>query len=379
MQPKDSTSQSSLTEEYEIDSQQELYYKDTIAKLEKKLRDSYRESNLAQALRDRCFRLAKETIAPPNWLITETQSSPNAPGTPTLFLSDWHWSEIVRPEEVNFKNAFNLEIAKARAKYCIEASIEVLFKHAKTPEYPGLVLALGGDMISGSIHDELKESNEIEVMPTVIDIVEVLVWAINELCKYFERIFIPCVTGNHGRYTRKIRMKQRAFQSYDWLIYTFLDKIFQKNKQVQFFIPEGPDALYQVHNVKYLLTHGDSLGRGGDGLIGPIGPITRGDHRRRTRNTGLGLSYDVLICGHFHQLMMLRSRIINGSLKGLDEYAYTQAFGYEPPMQALWLTHPKRGITYSTPVFCSDSETNKILESSKTSWISYYNNRNIKN
>ena len=119
----------------DFDAQQELYYKDTIAKLEKKLRDSYRESNLAQALRERCFKLAKESISPPNWLVSKTKSSPHAPGTPTLFLSDWHWSEIVRPEEVNFKNAFNIEIAKARARYCIDASIEVLFKHAKTPEY----------------------------------------------------------------------------------------------------------------------------------------------------------------------------------------------------------------------------------------------------
>ena len=289
-------------------------------------------------------------------------------------LSDWHWSEVVRPEEVNFKNAFNINIARSRARFCIEGALEVLFKHQVVPEYQGLVLALGGDMISGSIHDELKESNEMEIMPTVIDLVEVLTWAINKLGEKFENIFIPCVTGNHGRYTQKIRMKQRAFQSYDWLIYTMLEKTFLNNKKIQFFIPEGPDALYQVHGVKYLLTHGDNLGRGGDGLIGPIGPITRGDHRRRTRNSGLGLSYDTLICGHFHQLMMLRSRIVNGSLKGLDEYAYTSAFGYEPPMQALWMTHPKRGITYSTPVFCMDAETQKQIHQAQPKWISFYNN-----
>jgi hypothetical protein len=42
---------------------------------------------------------------------------------------------------------------------------------------------------------------------------------------------------------------------------------------------------------------------------------------------------------------------VNGSLKGYDEYAYTNNFPFEPPTQALWLTHPEFGITISMPVF----------------------------
>ena len=141
---------------------------------------------------------------------------------------------------------------------------------------------------------------------------------------------------------------------------------------LQVYIPEGPDALYQFHNTRYLLTHGDMLGRGGDGIIGAIGPITRGDHKRRSRNSGIGLHYDVLLCGHFHQLMMLRTKIVNGSLKGMDEYSYTQAFGYELPMQACWWTHPRRGITMSCPIFCSNGEIADAVEAQDKDWVQFH-------
>lgn len=355
-----------------LEPNQEQRYKDEISKLKKQLRESYRENNVTEIIRERCFGLAKQTSDPPKWTIKKEGSSPKSPGIPTLFLSDWHWAEVVNPAEVGFKNAYNLEISKERAKICVQRTVEVLFRHSVNTDYPGLVLALGGDMVSGSIHDELRETNEIEIMPTVMDLVDVLTWVIERFLQHFKQIFVPCVTGNHGRYTTKVRFKQRVYQSYDWLVYTMLEKTFLHDSRVQFYIPQGPDALYQVYSTKYLLTHGDMLGRGGDGLIGPIGPITRGDHRRRTRNSGLGLGYDVLICGHFHQLMMLRSRIVNGSLKGLDEYSYTQAFGYEPPMQALWLTHPSWGVTATYPIFCSEKEIEKAVTDHKKSWVSWH-------
>jgi len=74
------------------------------------------------------------------------------------------------------------------------------------------------------------------------------------------------------------------------------------------------------------------------------------DHRKRSRATQLDMSYDTMLLGHFHTLTQLRRLIINGSLKGYCEYAFANNFGFEPPQQALWITHPTRGITFSMPV-----------------------------
>jgi hypothetical protein len=220
-------------------------------------------------------------------------------------------------------------------------------------------------MVSGDIHEELMATNSMEIMPTVLDLFGVLTWCIQTLADEFGNVFIPCVSGNHGRNTHKIRAKGRNFTSFDWLLYQFLSKRFESDKRVQFHIPDGPDAYYSIYGHKYLLTHGDQF-RGGDGVIGALGPIIRGDHRKRSRNAQIDMEYDTMLLGHWHQLIQLERLIVNGSLKGYDEYAYSNNFGFEPPRQALWLTHPDHGLTFSMPVY-----VDRKKKQHNTEWISW--------
>jgi len=184
-------------------------------------------------------------------------------------------------------------------------------------------------------------TNACEIMPTFLEIHGVLIWCIEALVKEFGRVFIPCVTGNHGRNTHKIRAKGRNFTNFDWLLYQLLAMHFSGDERIRFSIPDGSDCLYRVYN-RYLLTHGDQF-CGGDGMIGALDPIIRGDHKKRSRNNQIEMGYDTMMLGHWHQLIQLQRLIVNGSLKGYDEYAYTGNFGFEPPRQALWLTHPEHG------------------------------------
>jgi len=302
---------------------------------------------------------------PPDWLVSPKKVADTDPGTPTLFASDWHWGEVVDPRQINGTNDFNLEIAHRRAKALITTSVDLLKHHMVRPNYPGIVFVLGGDMMSGDIHEELEISNEVPMMPTVLDLWGVLVWCISTLADEFGRVFVPCVTGNHGRATKKPRMKGRNHTSFDWLLYQFLAKRFENDKRVSFLISDGPDAYYKVHNHRYLLTHGDQF-RGGDGMIGALGPITRGDHKKRSRNMQVGMGYDTLLMGHWHQLILLRKLIVNGSLKGYDEYADANNFSYEPAQQALWITHPQYGITFQMPVFVDRKPARPV----DVSWVS---------
>lgn len=303
-----------------------------------------------EAVKREILKLADEVVEPPDWLTDTKRASSKGPGVPTVIASDWHWGEVVDPQQVQGINRYNLEIARDRARTFVTHTIDILKRHMVSPDYPGIVFALGGDMVSGTIHDELTITNERPIMPCVVDLVGVLTWAIETFAEEFGNVFLPCVTGNHGRTTIKIPAKQRAHTSFDWLIYAMLQKRFEKDKRIRFQIPAGTDALYQVYGHRYLLTHGDKLGRGGDGIIGALGPILRGDTKRRARNAQIDRGYDTLVIGHWHQLIQLQRVIVNGSLIGYNEYAAQEAFPYEPPRQALWVTHPTHGITFSAPV-----------------------------
>lgn len=323
-----------------------------------------REALDDEFVKRRILKMSEEHAEPPKWLI-QAKASKTSPGVPTLFASDWHWAEVVDPTQIGGVNEYDLAIAHKRARRMIEVSIDLLNNHMVNPKYPGIVFALGGDMVSGDIHEELQATNECEIMAAVTDLYGILVWCINTLADRFGRVFVPCVSGNHGRNTHKIRAKGRNYTSFDWLLYCFLAKHFEGDARINFLIPNGPDALYKVYNTRYLLTHGDQF-RGGDGMIGALGPIIRGDHKKRSRQTQIGASYDVMLLGHWHQLIQLQRLIVNGSLKGYDEYANANNFGYEPPRQALWLTHPEHGITFSMPVNVDEPK-----EVEKTAWVSW--------
>lgn len=344
--------------------EQEDELRSQIRALQAELATARRDELTQRIVRREIFKLSEQSSEPPQWLV-RTGRLYKSPGVPTLFASDWHWGERVNPSEIGGVNEFNIQIAHKRARQMVERAVDLLTNHMVNPDYPGIVFALGGDMVTGDIHEELSVTNELEIMPTVMDLTGVLIWCIETLADVFGRVFVPCVTGNHGRNTKKMRAKGRNHTSFDWLTYVMLERHFQRDDRIRFFIPDGPDALYQIYGHRYLLTHGDQF-RGGDGMIGALGPILRGDHKKRSRNNQIDMGFDTMIMGHWHQLIQLQRVIVNGSLKGYDEYAYANNFGFEPPQQALWLTHPQHGITFSMPVHVDEPRTAKV-----TDWVSW--------
>lgn len=317
----------------------------------------------AEYVKRKIIGLAREPVDPPAWLVGRGRSD-KVLGVPTLFASDWHWAEVVDPAQINGVNEYNLEIAHRRARRLVEKTVMLLRDCFAGAEYPGIVFALGGDMVSGDIHDELAVSNEVDIMPCVLDLIGVLAWCVRALADEFGRVFVPCVSGNHGRNTPKIRAKGRNHTSFDWLAYCMLAREFANDERVHFLIPDGPDAYYRVYGTRYLLTHGDQF-RGGDGMIGALGPIIRGDHKKRSRAGQVDMAYDVLLLGHWHQLIQLQRLIVNGSLKGYDEYAYSNNFGFERARQALWITHPEHGITFNMAV-----NVDETPEQVSSGWVS---------
>lgn len=347
--------------------------KDRVNALTAELKAVHRDALTEDRIRDEIFGLSRQPITvPPKWVLEASKAATSGPGVPSVLWSDWHWGEVVQPAQVAGINKFDLDIAHARAKMLVSRTIDLCFNHMVKPNYPGIVINLGGDMVSGDIHEELAESNEVKSMPTVLDITTRLIWMLEQMADRFERVFVPCVAGNHGRTTKKSPFKNRSFTNFDWQIYHLLQMHFKAkgDKRLVFMIPDGADAPYTVYNHRYLLTHGDNLGvKGGDGIIGALGPILRGSFKISNANSSIGQPFDTLLMGHWHQYIPLRRVIVNGTLKGYDEYAMLALrAGPEDPCQALWFTHPKRGITAHWAVKLTDD---KATWQEPLDWVSF--------
>jgi predicted phosphodiesterase len=337
-----------------------------IAGLRAELAEAKSRADTAQIMREYVgsVKLATDRLDLPAWVYAPKKAK--APGVPKIMLSDLHWGEKVRAEQIGGVNTYDLATARRRLRATIETTIALCKILSPEMAYPGIVVPLGGDMVSGNIHDELMASNELNTMPTLLDLYQHLVPAIKLMADTFGNVFLPCVSGNHDRDTKKTWSKDRNHTSFGWLLYQFLAVAFAGDTRVKFYIPDSSDALYRIYGTRYLLTHGDQF-KGGDGIIGPLGPVTRGENKKNTRNAAVGQDYDVMEFGHFHKRMLTARLRGNGSLKGYDEYAASNNFGFEPPSQNFTMTHPDHGITFDAPVY-SDAATKKVVKAAWVSW-----------
>jgi hypothetical protein len=337
-----------------------------IKQLTKDLETAREAEITASAIRDflGTAKLATERLNVPEWVYTPTMTA-DAPGVPNLLLSDFHWGERVFKSQVNGVNEFNLAIAARRLQTVINKVPHLLKILDPQMRYPGIVAKLGGDMVGGNIHDELEATNEEGIMPTWLHLFKNLVAALTMLADVFGNVFVPCVSGNHDRSTKKTWNKNRNATSFGWLLYQMLADHFADDKRFTFYIPDSADALYKVYNTRMLLTHGDQF-KGGDGIIGPIGPLMRGNQKKQQRNAAVDQSYDIMECGHWHQRITLSHLIVNNSLKGYDEYAYANNFRFSRASQNLWTTHADHGVNWEMEVLCDKTTKSKI----ETPWVS---------
>jgi len=124
--------------------EQKMVYDLQIRDLKKQLEEAIHQNVTADYVRKHVFKLGKHQATPPKW-ITKSSPATGNPGVPTLFLSDFHYGEVVRPEAIGNLNNFNKKISKLRLKSTVETAIDLCHNHMVNPKYPGIVLALGGE------------------------------------------------------------------------------------------------------------------------------------------------------------------------------------------------------------------------------------------
>lgn len=319
---------------------------DKVIDLQRRLKLTERELNAADDFRHSIFNLAAQPIDPPEWSISLPKKGDSVSGIPVLFASDFQWGEVIKANELDGINAFNSRIASERYKRLIERTIDLCHGHMVNPKYPGIIYLRGGDMVSGDIHQELRETNDLASIPACIDLIEHECTGIRQLADKFGKVWVISVPGNHGRTTIKPHAKKYVETNYDYLIACMIEREFRNDPRVQFMTPMSGDARFKVYDWHFVLTHGDRIGSsGGQGFIGPAATITRGMKKLVDYYAGLRLHVDWCLVGHFHTAMELEYGFSNGSLPGYSEYAKTFRARPQSPTQWLFFVHPKNGVT----------------------------------
>lgn len=346
-----------------------IILRDEVQRLKREMTSMHREEFNAETVRQMIGRIASSPVTPPSWLVAApTRTAGKTSEVPVAIWSDWHMGETVSLEETNGVNEYNPDIAEARIRRLVESTINLCRRHGPG-RYPGIVINLLGDFVSGGLHPELMKTDAEEPIPSVLRCIDILIWAIEAIAKEFKRVYLPCASGNHGRTTIKPEFKRYVYKNFDYLIYEVLARQFEGRRDIIIDNRPSNEVYYRVYNQRFLAMHGDMLGvKGGDGIIGAIGPIMRGEIKTRGQATSSGRDFDMLLIGHWHQPLWLPRAIVANTLKGFDEYAKNSLRAPPTaPSQPLWFVHPRRGITSRW-----DVKVDAPRDVAETEWVSMW-------
>jgi predicted phosphodiesterase len=301
--------------------------------------------------------VAAQPVEPPDWTDLMPPEPDSAPGVPMLLISDLHVGERVDPAQVNGVNAYDLEVAERRLARVTGKAIDLIRLRSAGTMPRRAVVMMGGDLVSGWLHEELQKTD-------VCTPLEAVNWCVGRLVGMFDRLLDTgmhvsalWVAGNHGRLSKRPPAKLSAAERFDWLIAQMVARHYQGQDRIRHYIPSSNEALFAVYGHRYLLMHGDELGvKGGDGFIGAIGPIMRGEAKAARSAAQVGRDFDTLVMGHYHTPLWLPRAIVNNALVGFNEYARAQRFGFHRPSQWLWFTHPSLGRISPDEVFAEPAE-----------------------
>lgn len=276
--------------------------------------------------------------------------------TAFAILSDIHIEENITLEQTDGINEYNPEIGTQRVEVFFRSILKLVEKERSHSNIDTLVLALLGDNITGYIHEELMETNNMSPTEATTFVRNMLIQGIKYLVDEgkFKKIVVPCTPGNHGRTTKIKRISTGYKNSYEWMMYQDMKKIFseylpKKYGDVVEFHTSQTELVYIDFYDKYRVRfcHGDHFRYAG-GIGGLNVPLKKWLMRMNEQNKA-----DMTFMGHWHQILLgvTNDCMMNGSVMGMN--AYSKGFGGKPekPMQIFTLLDKERGFNMRTPIY----------------------------
>ena len=324
----------------------EVRLRDELARARRERDEALRSANRDEDMRRELFRLAP--IPAPVQFPRPPSSDPRAE-TVVVFASDWHFGDRIDLEKMDGLNSYTAAIAQARAGRLFTTVADLTTRHWAGPAPARLIIILGGDMISGEIHEELDKANELRSIDAAQHCASAIMGGLTCLLDALPGVPIEVITlpGNHGRTTRKPQSKF-VNDSYDVHISNIVEAHFAaiRETRIKFWAPVSGDAVFSVDGWVVLATHGDRIGsRGGQGFVGPAATAARGFKRLVADYATRGTIVDLVLCGHFHTPLRLEEGYVCGTLAGPSEYARDGRFRPHPASQLFLAIHPRRGVT----------------------------------
>jgi len=278
-------------------------------------------------------------------VVVEPTRSGASESVACLVASDWHVEEEVKPQSVQGKNRYNLGVAEQRLDHLWRNTVSLLDAARASTRIDRMVLFLLGDLYSGHIHEELRETTLLSPVESILWLKPRITSGIDYLLKHVSKLEVVCKVGNHSRITFKQHLSNPEQHSLEWLLYHWLANHYQAEKRLRFHLTPSYHTFIDILGVKVRAHHGDAFRYQG-GIGGLLVPMNLALSRWNQAEVA-----DQDVMGHWHSYFPGRA-LVNGSLIGYSPLSVRFRSGFEPPQQAFFIISGKhRRVTQHSPVF----------------------------
>lgn len=277
--------------------------------------------------------------------VIKSRRSDHIQATAFILAGDWHAEEEVVSESVNHLNEFNLKIANTRIELFFSNACRLLRQKAAVTEITQTVLVLGGDFISGNIHDELLSICQLSPMDAILWVQKRMMAGIQLIKDTTDELGFPllvvCKVGNHTRITQKVHYATEEGNALEWMMYHNLSQAMD----VEFVIDRSYLTYINVYGYPIRVQHGHAVRYGG-GIGGLTIPLNKAIAQW---NKGKTAHLDIIF--HWHQQTNTGNAIVNGSLIGFNAFCVRIKASFDKPKQKFFLFTSNGDVTGEEVIF----------------------------
>lgn len=304
---------------------QELYkekvkVQDAAREYRKTLRDEARVETLLTAIKSNTKDLTLQVI--PYEGETEGRESEGV-----LCVGDWHIGATVH----NFRNDYNLEIAKRRLNKLAKKTIEYCRKFKLKKLH---VINLS-DLIEGEIHVSTRVENEIDTIEQIKVATSLMLKLLTDLSSSVPEIYYRSVVDNHSRLmvNYKEHIEKESFcKLIDWGLEEGVKRLNEKFEEQglrnKIYIEndniDDNIGLFHINNNNIFFSHGHQ---------GSPNTVVQ------DLSFGTNIMADYVLLGHWHvdkvKDFQGKKVYFNGSLKGVDNYTLSKRMFADPSQTLL--------------------------------------------
>lgn len=224
----------------------------------------------------------------------------------------------------NHFNRYNEDVLYSRMHAYIEKIDEIRQRHSSENCY----VMLGGDLVSGIIHTNLRLENNMNVVQQVKFVSTIIANFLQNLSKMFSRVHVYSVPGNHGRVQPKKEDNLRG-ENFDCLVPFIVGLMLENysNISINENMVEQTVSMFSVRGQKVFGVHGDK-----DSMESVVQKLTM----------MFSIKPDIVLAGHRHTNGMRTvydTRVYeSGCLSGPDSYCMDHRLKNKPEQTVLVVT-----------------------------------------